>query len=109
MKIYLSTNQEEEFSMSTSLLLNIEDKLIADEDGAYRAELIQLLEKYRDDFAFAKQGFLPQDEYELADQMELAINIAVETIKRYKKEDDITHQPDTDADTGPPYATMIAV
>lgn len=97
--------------MSLSLLLNPEDKLIADEDGSYKAQLIQLLENYRDDFAFARQGFLPPEEYEVAEQMELAINVALEIIKRYKKDDDITYQTnnETDTDIGPSYTTMIAV
>lgn len=70
--------------MSTSLLLEAEAKLTTDSDGSYKAQLIALVEKHRDEFAFARQGFLPPDEYEVAVQMESAVEAALAIIRDYE-------------------------
>lgn len=77
--------------MSTSLLLDAKDKLEADREGTYKAQLTALVEKYHGEFAFAKQGFLPPDEYEVAVHMESAVEAALSIIRDYEpplKEDD---------------------
>jgi hypothetical protein len=75
-------------STSTSLLLDAEKKLAADPDGAYRAQLIGLLEKFRDEFALAKQGLLPPDEYQVADNMEAAVTAALAVVRFYESDGD---------------------
>lgn len=70
--------------MSTSLLLEAENKLAADHDGSYKAQLITELEKYRDEFALARQGFLPPDEHKVAEEMEAAVTAALTIINVYE-------------------------
>jgi hypothetical protein len=72
---------KELFIMSTSLLIDAESKLKTDHDGSYKAQLIQRLEEYRDEFSFKKQELLPPDDNELLDKMENAVNSAMEIIK----------------------------
>lgn len=67
--------------MPTSKLLDVETKLSSDHDGSYRELLIQELESYRDEFAFAKQGLLPPDEYEVAEAMADALEAAITIVK----------------------------
>ena len=70
--------------MSTSLLLDAEAKLAADQDGSYRARLLARLEKYRDDFALARQGLLPPEEYQAAEEMEAALSAALAIVRAYE-------------------------
>jgi hypothetical protein len=70
--------------MSTSLLLDAEAKLAADQDGSYRARLVARLEKYRDDFALARQGLLPPEEYQVAEEMEAAVAAALAIVRAYE-------------------------
>jgi hypothetical protein len=65
-------------------MLDAETKLAADQDGSYRARLIDRLEAYRDEFALARQGLLPPDEYQIAEEMEAAITAALEIINAYQ-------------------------
>lgn len=67
--------------MPASKLLDVETKLSSDYDGLYRAMLIEELERYRDEFAFAKQGLLPPDEHEVAEEMANALEAAITIVK----------------------------
>jgi hypothetical protein len=68
--------------LSTSML-DVENKLAADQNGAYRMQLILSLEVRRDDFSRAKQGFLPPDEHQIAEAMEATITAALDFINNY--------------------------
>lgn len=67
--------------MPTSKLLDVETKLSSDRDGSYRELLIQELESYKGEFAFAKQGLLPPDEHEVVEGMANALEAAVTIVK----------------------------
>ena len=70
--------------MSASILLEAEAQLSSDQDGSYKGQLIPLLEKYRDEFVFARQGFLPPEEYEVTVHMEGAVEAAMAVVKVYE-------------------------
>ena len=70
--------------MSAPLLLDAEAKLAADQDGSYRARLLARLEQYRDDFALARQGLLPPEEYQAAEEMEAALSAALAIVRVYQ-------------------------
>jgi hypothetical protein len=70
--------------MSTSVLLEAEAKLANDSDGSYKARLIDLVGKYHDEFALARQGFLTPGEYEVVVHMESAVEAALAIIRDYE-------------------------
>jgi hypothetical protein len=70
--------------MSASLLLDAEAKLAADQDGTYRARLVAQLEEYRDNFSLARQGLLPPEEYQVAEEMEAALSAALTIVRAYE-------------------------
>jgi hypothetical protein len=70
--------------MSTSLLLDAEVKLSTDQDGSYRSQLMARLERYRDEFALARQGLLPPEEYQVAEEMEAAVAAALDIVSTYE-------------------------
>jgi hypothetical protein len=80
----IKSKKEEKLNMSTSLLLEAKTKLEADPEGAYKTQLIALVEKYRDEFALVRQGFLPPDEYDVAVHMESAVETALAIIRDYE-------------------------
>jgi hypothetical protein len=75
--------------MPNSLLLEAEAKLKADQDGSYRTQLMEFLNERREQFATARQGFLPPEEYDVAESMETALAAALAIIR--------DHQPPADA------------
>lgn len=70
--------------MANLLLLDAEDKLQSDQDGIYKNQLMELLNKCRDHFAIARQGFLPPEEYNMAASMEAALDAALAIIRDYQ-------------------------
>ena len=63
---------------------DLETRLADDVDGSYKAQLISLLESHQDEFASARQGFLPSDAYEVATRMEKAMQAASSFIRDYE-------------------------
>ena len=70
--------------MPESTKLDAEARLSADQDGTYKAQLLETLEKHRDDIAFQQQGFLPPDEYEVVEYMAKAVDAALAVIGAYE-------------------------
>jgi hypothetical protein len=70
--------------MTDATMLESMDKLDSDHDGSYRTQIISQLEKYRDEFAVAKQGLLPPDDFEVVDHLEKAIRSAISIVKDYQ-------------------------
>ena len=69
--------------MTALLMKDIENQLSADIDGSYKERLLALLKEQRDAFSSKKQGFLPPEEYQLAEDMERAANAAISVIQGY--------------------------
>ena len=70
--------------MTDSLMKDAEARLASDADGSYKSRLIELLENYENEFAQSKQGFLPPDEYEVAEHLEVAVKAAISIVKTYE-------------------------
>jgi hypothetical protein len=70
--------------MTDSLMKNAEARLGSDDDGSYKARLIELLEKHENEFVQSKQGFLPPDEYEIVEHLEVAVKAAISIVKAYE-------------------------
>lgn len=70
--------------MAISLLTEAEAEPANDPDGSCKAQLVALVEKYRDEFAFARQGFLPSDAYVVAEHRRSAVQAALTVIRDYE-------------------------
>jgi hypothetical protein len=70
-------------NMTDSLMKDAEARLASDADGSYKAQLIELMEKYENEFAQSKQGFLPPDEYEVVEHLEVAVKAAISIVKAF--------------------------
>lgn len=85
--------------MSESFYTEIESKIASDHDGSYKAQLIQKLEEHRDEFAYAKQGMLPPDEYDVMEKMERAVSAAITFIESIEPGTNPTATTETDQES----------
>ena len=86
--------------MPNSLLLEAEAQLKADHDGSYRTQLIEFLNERREQFATARQGFLPPEEYDVAESMETALAAALAIIRDHQPADALGMQDEGPATAG---------
>ncbi|MEJ2643246.1 MAG: hypothetical protein P8010_27215 [Desulfosarcinaceae bacterium] len=69
--------------------------------------LVARLEKYRDEFALARQGLLPPEEYQVAEEMEAAVAAAVAIVRAYEPAG--SPQPSGPRTTGDAFDPMMNV
>ena len=92
-----------------TVLKSVESKLSSDYDGSYKSELIQMLENHRDEFATAKQGLLPPEEYDLLEKMEGAVSAAITVIEGIKPAEAGTAPSQTENESIPTTAHLYSV
>jgi hypothetical protein len=85
--------------MSGSFHTEIETKVASDHDGSYKAQLIQKFEGHRDEFAYAKLGMLPPDEYDVMDKMERVVSAAITFIEGIEPGTNQTATAETDQES----------
>ena len=84
--------------MENNLLEDIEAKLAADSEGAYKRQLLELLRKYTQDLSYSKHKLLLPEKYDYLEHLDNALNAAILTILKY---DPVKSRPpeDTQVDT----------